>query len=113
MVFLLIPATAKSCGLTIEDIHQHLLANVEGLTSISRNKVYNLKQPVKSSTIEATRHKNAVDIRISTKQCDISRENKQAHEYFAFIFCVPTSLGDDTGKKDIMKCHQNNTMKMK
>ena len=76
---------ATSSGFTIEDIRLHLLANVEGLTKISRTKVYKLMQPARSNTREAARHKNAVDVRVGTRQCDLSKENKPAHEYFATV----------------------------
>ena len=78
-------ATATSCGVTIENIRRHLLENVEGLTQISRTKVYYLLQPARSNTIDAVRHKDAVDVRVGTKTCDISKENTKAHEYFATV----------------------------
>ena len=91
--------------MTFEDIHQHLMATGEGLTSISRAKVYNLMQPAKSSSIEATRHKNAVDIRVGTKQCDISRETNKPMNILRPYFCLPTSIGGDTGKSFYAEIH--------
>ena len=37
--------TSTSCGVRLEDIRQHLMQNVEGLTTISKSKLYNLLQP--------------------------------------------------------------------
>ena len=78
-------ATATSCGVTLADIRRHLLENVDGLTVISRSKVYNLCQAARSSTIEAGRHKDAVDVRVGIKNCDVSKDNVLAHEYFATV----------------------------
>lgn len=78
-------AIATSSGFTIEDIRLHLLANVEGLNKILRTKVYKLMQPARVNTREAARHKDAVDVLVGAKQCDLSKENKPAHEYFATV----------------------------
>ena len=37
--------TSTSVGVTLSQIHQHVLDNVDGLTKISRSKVYNLLPP--------------------------------------------------------------------
>lgn len=78
--------TSTSCGVHLEDIRQNLLMNVDGLTTISKSKVYNLLQPARSNTAEAARHKDAVDVRTGgVKACDMSKENRNAHEYFASV----------------------------
>ena len=77
--------TATSCGVRLEDVRQHLLNNVEGLDKISKTKVYYLMQPANMHSRESARHKDAVDVRVGVKNCDISKENPKAHEYFATI----------------------------
>lgn len=77
--------TATSCGVRLEDIRQHVLENVDGLDSISKTKIFYLMKPARSNSHEAARHKNALDIRVGTKSCDVSRDNPNAHEYFATV----------------------------
>ena len=71
-------ATSTSYSVRLEDIRQHLTHNVEGLTTISKSKVYNLLKPDRSNTAEAARQKDAFDVRVEVKACDISKENKCA-----------------------------------
>ncbi|XP_071504199.1 uncharacterized protein [Diadema antillarum] len=77
--------TATSCGVTLDDVRKHLLENVEGLDTISRTKVYYLMKPARVNSREAARHKDALDIRVGTKSCDVSKDNPNAHEYFATV----------------------------
>ena len=76
--------TLTSVGVTLSQIHQHLLDNVEGLTKISRSKVYNLLQPARANS-EARHHKDAIDVRVGVKNCDISKTSPNVHEYFATV----------------------------
>ena len=77
--------TATSCGVRIEDIRKHVMQNVEGLSSVSKSKIYNVLKSARSNTAEAYRHKNSLDVRVGVKACDISKDNKNAHEYFATV----------------------------
>ena len=58
---------------------------MDGLTSISKTKIYYLIKPARENSRDAARHKDALDIRVGTKTCDISKENINAHEYFATV----------------------------
>jgi hypothetical protein len=77
--------TATSCGVALKDIREHVLENVDGLDKISKTKIYYLMQPARSNTRDAARHKDALDIRVGTKNCDVSKENTNAQEYFATV----------------------------
>ena len=74
-----------SCGVGLKDIGKHILENVDGLNEITLTKEYNLLKPANSRSIDAARHKDALDIRLGTKSCDVSKENHSAHEEFATI----------------------------
>ena len=75
--------TATSCGVKLEDIRQHVLKNVEGLEKISRSKIHTLLKPKRENTRQASLHKDCLDVRVGSKNCDVSNENPNAHEYFA------------------------------
>jgi len=69
----------------LADIKQHVLENVDGLNKISLTKIYYLLKPAHSNSKDAARHKDALDIRVGTKACDSSKDNVNAHEYFAQV----------------------------
>lgn len=96
--------TGTSCGVRIEDIRQHVLKNVQGLSSVSRSKIYNLLKPARSNTAEAHRHKNALDVRVGVKACDVSKENKNAHEYFATVSFVRQMCAEHQKECSIFSC---------
>ena len=77
--------TVSACGVRIEDIRQHLLTTVDGLQSISKSKVYNLVQPRRSNTKEASNHKNAADVSVGKKNTDISNDHPDVHAYFSAV----------------------------
>lgn len=77
--------TGASCGVRLKDIRDHVIENVEGLNSISKTKIYYLLKPANENSRDAARHKDALDIRVGTKNYDVSRENVNAHEYFAMV----------------------------
>ena len=88
-----------SCGVGLKDIGKHILENVDGLNEISLTKEYNLLKPANSRSIDAARHKDALDIRLGTKSCDVSKENHSSHEEFAILqtfasweLCIQTSV---------------------
>jgi len=54
--------TSTTCGVGVNDIREHVLKNVEGLTKISKSKIYNLLKPAKESSIEASWHKDCLDV---------------------------------------------------
>ena len=56
--------TATTCGVRLADIRQHVLDNVEGLTEISRTKIYYFLKPSSEKTREAAKHKDALDVRV-------------------------------------------------
>ncbi|VDI28029.1 Hypothetical predicted protein, partial [Mytilus galloprovincialis] len=77
--------TVSACGVRIEDIRQHLWKTVDGLQSISKSKVYNLRQPRRSNTKEASNHKNGVDVSVGKKNTDISNDHQDVHAYFSSV----------------------------
>ena len=77
--------TSTSCGVSLEDIRRHVECNVDGLTKISKTKIYHLMKPARSNSREAARHKDALDIRVASKVCDVSKDSQNAHEYFALV----------------------------
>jgi hypothetical protein len=96
--------TATSCGVTVEDIRQHVIKSVNGLNNISRSKIQNLLQPARQNTKEAARHKDAVDIKVGTKNCDISKENPNSHEYFALVRYLREMSASYTDECAIFSC---------
>ncbi|XP_076098536.1 uncharacterized protein LOC143068171 [Mytilus galloprovincialis] len=74
--------TVSACGVRIEDIRQHLWKTVDGLQSISKSKVYNLRQPRRSNTKEASNHKNGVDVSVGKKNTDISNDHQDLRTFF-------------------------------
>lgn len=77
--------TSTSCGVRLADIRQHILMNIDGLAKILRTKICYLLKPAHSYSRDAARHKDALDIRVGTKTCDISKDYVNAHEYFAQV----------------------------
>ena len=67
---------ATSYGVMVDNIRRHLLESLEGLTHISRAKVYYLHQPARLNTTEAGRHKDAVDVRVGSN-CFMSAKKMQ------------------------------------
>lgn len=72
----------QSEGHTVRD---HVTKHVAGLGSISKTKVYYLLKPAHANSRDATRHKDCLDIRVGTKNCNVSKDNVNAHEYFATV----------------------------
>lgn len=77
--------TRTSCGVSLKDIRDHVTKHVAGLGSISKTKVYYLLKPAHANSRDATRHKDCLDIRVGTKNCNVSKDNVNAHEYFATV----------------------------
>ena len=75
--------TATSCGVRLEDIRAHVIANVNGLDKISRTKIYYLMKPARENTRDAARHQDGIDVRVGTKQNNLSNSHPDSHEYFA------------------------------
>ena len=96
--------TGTSNGVTVEQIRQHVLENVDGLEKISRSKIYNLLQPARSTSKEASRHVDAIDVRVGVKTCDISKENINAHEYFATVEAVRQMSAEYPSEVTLMSC---------
>ena len=83
----------------------HVLQNVDGLSSISKSKIYNLLKPARSNTAEAARIKDALDIRVGVKACDLSKDNPNAYEYFASVPCIRHMCAELTAECSIFSCH--------
>ena len=96
--------TSTSCGVRLQDIKNHLIENVEGLTTISKTKVYYLLKPARSNTIEAARHKDALDFRVGVKANDVSKDNINAHEYFANVGFVRQMCAEYPNECTIFSC---------
>ena len=77
--------TSTSCGVGLKDICKHNLENMDGLNEISLTKVYYQLKPANSRSINAARHKDALDIRLGIKSCDVTKEYPNAHEYFTTV----------------------------
>ncbi|XP_065905841.1 uncharacterized protein [Dysidea avara] len=97
-------ATSTTCGVGLNDIREHVLKNVEGLTKISRSKIYNLLKPAKESSIEASRHKDCLDVRVGVKCCDISKASTNAHEYFAMASVIRQMCAEFPDEAIIFSC---------
>ena len=96
--------TSSTCGVRLEDIRQHVLKNVEGLTKISKSKIHYLLKPANESTRDAARHKDCLDVRVGVKSCDISKDNVNAHEYFATVSVVYQMCAEYPDEAVIFSC---------
>ena len=65
-----------------------MLKSVDGLTKISRSKIYNLLKPANENTCEAARHKDCLNVHVGVKSCDVSKSNPNAHKYFATVSTI-------------------------
>jgi len=96
--------TSSTCGVRLEDIRQHVLKNVNGLTKISRSKIYNLLKPANENTCETARHKDCLDVCVGVKSCDISKSNPNAHEYFATVSMIHQMSAEYPSEVVIFSC---------
>ena len=74
------------------------------MSTISKSKIYYLLKPARSNTAEAARHKDALDIRVGVKACDLSKDNPNAHEYFASVQCIHQMRADFPAECSIFSC---------
>lgn len=96
--------TSSTCGVRLEDMRQHVLKNVEGLTKISKSKIHHLLKPANESTRNAARHKDCLNVRVGVKSCDISKDNVNAHEYFATVSAVHQMCAEYPDEAVIFSC---------
>ena len=61
-------------------------------------------KPARSNTAEAARHKDALDIRVGVKACDLSKDNPNAHEYFASVQCIRQMCAEFPAECSIFSC---------
>lgn len=96
--------TATSCGVRLEDVRTHVIANVDGLENISKSKIYNLLQPARTNTKEAAKHKDALDVRVGVKCADMSKIHGDSHEYFASAKLVREMCAMHTNECMLFSC---------